>query len=1097
MYPSELTTLSIASNIAPLPSGALGTVYSRTIPISFRLDAPGATQFASVRGYYSINGGGEWLPAVATADSDTADLGDGPYTFYWDVNASGFFGRSDNVRFRLEAIPSYKPRLKSVPGVYQQGMVAATTFPFRVQGGGIRVIDENGEGVADATVLHRSANSTAIGEPLRDGSGNILRTNSNGFLAGRTQIAQGDRLIAIAPIFHTPKASLYASSAAPNATGIDDLEVGADGVQVLTVSADNPLLLFNLDVSLEWDASANQPYLTQLEADIERTSQLLFDIFNGQVALGNVNIYQAKDRWESADIQIYASSSYRPNANLGGIVTVPMSDTLATGEVVPNIYRAGQIRMAATWNRFGNASGTLGEDWPRTLAHEFAHYAFFLQDNYLGVVDNLLTTIDCQGSAMTDPFRGDYSELLGTHDGHTHGWTGDCLNSLTALTTGRNDWETVRHFYPFLKENATLTADGPTRLPYSFTTINTFVPSNADASVLPAPLFYLEDENGESLFINAGEGEAYLLKTEPDELIHLSDPASRIILARGAAVGDTVCVYHLRTAMPRVGCELISAETATIQLQPAPDWQPKIDLAMRDQQTIEIRVSGVDSAELNAQIYPAIRNQARVAPQMALTPVAGETNVFTGTISLATWANYGTVRVWEDGAAHSRQRIEQFALRAFDGVSPPLISDTGGAVSNDEAIPPPLISDTGGAVNRVEGVNPPLISDTGGATSLEDGVSPPLISDTGGAVVRNEGVPPPLISDTGGAVDISTGAQPPLISDTGGATDLLRSMNVPLNSADNQLVVYNLNNLLGRVNGITLQSVSTSVALPPWFKSIGKIYRVGKAPELTDTFAIQFQYLGRELADIDESLLKIYYLDESNPAATWQPLDTQIDVNRNRAATQLDEAGLYALIAAVSLPELAQGWNLIGYPLAQSQPISIALQSLADEVSLVAHFDATAARWLHYAPEIVPEFQTQINTLTAFEFGKGYWVFAKDEATLFLQPDGTESTETNEVIAGDDDIDNLQPPAIVYGWLEDSAETIALGTIIRAYAGISECATTEVQQFGDRLGYILHIEASQCRLAPGDLLVLQMDNRNASQIIEWNNQAIRFQTLSP
>jgi hypothetical protein len=43
-----------------------------------------------------------------------------------------------------------------------------------------------------------------------------------------------------------------------------------------------------------------------------------------------------------------------------------------------------------------NSSPPLGEDWPRALAHEIGHYAFGLDDNYLG--------LDAQGHTVVFPF---------------------------------------------------------------------------------------------------------------------------------------------------------------------------------------------------------------------------------------------------------------------------------------------------------------------------------------------------------------------------------------------------------------------------------------------------------------------------------------------------------------------------------------------------------------------------------------------------------------------------------------------------------------------------------------------------------------------
>ncbi len=69
----------------------------------------------------------------------------------------------------------------------------------------------------------------------------------------------------------------------------------------------------------------------------------------------------------------------------------PTHDVGISGTVtvtLENAFFPGQIRMPPTWNRFGNPGGTLGEDWPRTLAHELGHYLFYHLDNYLGLTAN-------------------------------------------------------------------------------------------------------------------------------------------------------------------------------------------------------------------------------------------------------------------------------------------------------------------------------------------------------------------------------------------------------------------------------------------------------------------------------------------------------------------------------------------------------------------------------------------------------------------------------------------------------------------------------------------------------------------------------------
>ncbi|MCB0037093.1 MAG: hypothetical protein KDE51_23845, partial [Anaerolineales bacterium] len=246
-------------------------------------------------------------------------------------------------------------------------------------------------------------------------------------------------------VYAKPLYTVYHTSGMPTSSGVAMFAVTEPGVQQLVVSKDNPLMLFDLDVSLEWDASGDPDYLNRLEQDIGRASEVLYDLTNGQVAFGQINVYQGKALWEQADIQVYANNNQRPNADLGGIVTNYLTDTLKTGEVVGNAFLPGKIRIGATWNRYGNPGGTVGEDWPRVLAHEFGHYGLFLLDNYLGVEEvngsKIIVEVDCAGSAMTDAYRQDYSEFLSeTINNGGHSWlNGECQKKLAEDTTGRSD----------------------------------------------------------------------------------------------------------------------------------------------------------------------------------------------------------------------------------------------------------------------------------------------------------------------------------------------------------------------------------------------------------------------------------------------------------------------------------------------------------------------------------------------------------------------------------------------------------------------------------------------------------------------------------
>jgi hypothetical protein len=375
------------------------TLNRQMIDIPFTLRDRDSDPVAQVIGEYSLNGGGNWLPAVAAEPA--VNLASSPggigHVFRWDVYASGLFGQSDHVVFRLRSIP---------------GAASAITPALRVRGIVTQVVDLNGDPAAGAIVYRRAANGVGAATPLLAGT-NIATTNAAGFLGGTNHIDLNDRLFAVQPIMATDVYTLYLTSADLAQPNLDDPATAMQRVTNLGVQRvqirNNPLILFNLDVSLEWDARGDPQYLSRLEADLNRAAEQLYDWSDGQAALGSIRVYHARERWNDAHIRIYATNTMRPNAVKGGIVAPGQS--VVDPDVATITYTTGQIRMGAIWNRYGEASANLGEDWPRTLAHELGHYLFYLDDNYLGLRDGVLTTVSGCQSAMSDPYRNDYTEF--------------------------------------------------------------------------------------------------------------------------------------------------------------------------------------------------------------------------------------------------------------------------------------------------------------------------------------------------------------------------------------------------------------------------------------------------------------------------------------------------------------------------------------------------------------------------------------------------------------------------------------------------------------------------------------------------------------
>ena len=339
-------------------------------------------------------------------------------------------------------------------------------------------------------------------QPLGSGQG-PYRTDVNGYLQGRGQISAGDTLVALLPITRTRTVTtaytLYHTSAEPISTTIDASAVASDTLlHELFVSPDNPLLLFDLNVSLEWDARSDPDFLLQLEEAFQRASEVLYDLSDGQMALGRVRVFQNKEQWLTSDVQIYANNRVRPRASMGGIVQQTLDERDRDGVLIQDAYNPGAVRMGPVWDPFGQSRADLGRDWWRAFAHELGHHLLFLPDNYLGyrtdpegsIVD--VISVDCAGSVMTTAYDDAYSEFLDFSDPRYYSqdaegktvvdWPGECRNTLAAYTTKYSDWEIIQRQYPMVSRPGETANPGPAALPLAVTQVQFVQPASAGAA---------------------------------------------------------------------------------------------------------------------------------------------------------------------------------------------------------------------------------------------------------------------------------------------------------------------------------------------------------------------------------------------------------------------------------------------------------------------------------------------------------------------------------------------------------------------------------------------------------------------------------------
>ena len=167
-----------------------------------------------------------------------------------------------------------------------------------------------------------------------------------------------------------------------------DTETGAISYHPLNsnpeqeVIIDHTTIMYDLLVTVEWDADL--VYLDSLWHGFKRMSNYLYDVSDGQIYLNRVLIYDNRQNWDKADMQICASNALDfPWTDFAWfllpIPALPWSTTWAC------------IHMPRIW--FGSKDDTRNKSFQypiqltsssdyRTKAHEFAHYALAFGDEY-------------------------------------------------------------------------------------------------------------------------------------------------------------------------------------------------------------------------------------------------------------------------------------------------------------------------------------------------------------------------------------------------------------------------------------------------------------------------------------------------------------------------------------------------------------------------------------------------------------------------------------------------------------------------------------------------------------------------------------------
>jgi hypothetical protein len=178
---------------------------------------------------------------------------------------------------------------------------------------------------------------------------------------------------------HGPAYWVYATSWEPGAT--TPLRAAGD----ILISDQWPLVVFNVVASLAWEPSpGSDPVVKDLEIGLRDASAYLYDVTDGRMAFGPIEIYSGGQNWNGADLRFLAANDYRPSAYVGGMVGKRIHYN--TSPVTAVVFSPGPVYLGRDWSRHG-ASDTSSRPWYEedayhTIIHEWAHYALFLYDEY-------------------------------------------------------------------------------------------------------------------------------------------------------------------------------------------------------------------------------------------------------------------------------------------------------------------------------------------------------------------------------------------------------------------------------------------------------------------------------------------------------------------------------------------------------------------------------------------------------------------------------------------------------------------------------------------------------------------------------------------
>jgi hypothetical protein len=186
------------------------------------------------------------------------------------------------------------------------------------------------------------------------------------------------------------------------------------------------------------------------------------------------------------------------------------------------------------------------------------------------------------------------------------------------------------------------------------------------------------------------------------------------------------------------------------------------------------------------------------------------------------------------------------------------------------------------------------------------------------------------------------------------------------------------------------------------------------------------------------------------------------------------------------IPLLQPGWHIFAYPVAGSRPVTQALSSISGTYSTVFGFEPADPNnpWRMYDVTIPPPFDVILNTLTALEYGRGYWINLTQPATITF---GSGVLASAATVTAANASSFSTPPATYYGVVNAAA-----GAAMEAVIDGVVCGQATAQRLPDgRVGFGIHVQATGASQpdcgAPGRTVTLFV-NGEMLATVAWNGE---------